>query len=579
MTPLRVPVASVLVILGAVHAPAAHAPRARATGAAASRAVVADTLALRYDITLPRGGGAPSIEIRLTLPASDDTVTALLLPDEWAGSSGLYREIEELAAVTPGARLESGGAPFRKLVRHERGEPVVLRWLVRPSWSEFIRGSQTRSAITPGWVQVIGRDALVLPDAGHERPVRATFRFHGVAGGGVATSFGSGDTVIVARARLHELAHAVYTAGELRLHRLAVEGRRVSIAVHGLLGFGDDRLVSALERIVAAERAFWRDRGPDHYLVTVAPAPRGTLAGTRLTNSFVAYLDAGRPLDDGVLALLAHELMHEWIGGRLHAAPGYRRGEMYWFTEGFDDFYTQRILHRAGLISDSAFLAAVNRAIVDYTTSPVRNAPYDVVERRYWTDHDVGRVPYLRGHLLALRLDHLIGHASRGARSLDDVMRRLLRAAEDDDFRGVNDSVVVAALAPELGARTARREIQAHIREGRTIVLDPEILGPCFRGTPTRVAAFDVGFDLDRSMRDTVVRGVRAGSAAHRAGLRDGMRLRGWSVHHGDPGRPAEFAVIGGSGAPDRWIRYLPAANDGSEVVLFMPAEGCEANE
>lgn len=73
---------------------------------------------------------------------------------------------------------------------------------------------------------------------------------------------------------------------------------------------------------------------------------------------------------------------------------------------------------------------------------------------------------------------------------------------------------------------------------------------------PADVPIFDTGFDHERTMKDGVVSGLRAGSAAERAGLRDGMRVSGWSVSFGRTETPVELRVR--DGGAERTISYLP---------------------
>jgi hypothetical protein len=72
----------------------------------------------------------------------------------------------------------------------------------------------------------------------------------------------------------------------------------------------------------------------------------------------------------------------------------------------------------------------------------------------------------------------------------------------------------------------------------------------------TEPAIWDLGFDLDRSTATHRIVGVRTGSAAARAGLRDGQELAGVSVWQGDADREATFWIRDRDG--ERAIKYLP---------------------
>ena len=70
---------------------------------------------------------------------------------------------------------------------------------------------------------------------------------------------------------------------------------------------------------------------------------------------------------------------------------------------------------------------------------------------------------------------------------------------------------------------------------------------------------FDLGFDLDASMREKRVTGLREGSRAHAAGLRNGQRLTGWSVYHGQTDRPVTFTIVHMTPGRGRSFQKSPA--------------------
>jgi len=73
--------------------------------------------------------------------------------------------------------------------------------------------------------------------------------------------------------------------------------------------------------------------------------------------------------------------------------------------------------------------------------------------------------------------------------------------------------------------------------------MDATALGTCFDVHTEKIGRFDLGFDLEASRAAKEVRGVRAGSAAERAGLKDGQRMTSLSIAYGDPTRDIEVGV------------------------------------
>jgi predicted metalloprotease with PDZ domain len=133
---------------------------------------------------------------------------------------------------------------------------------------------------------------------------------------------------------------------------------------------------------------------------------------------------------------------------------------------------------------------------------------------------------------------------------------------------------VLDALRPLLGERP-RAEVQAHVLRGESLTLDPALAGPCFALRWDEVPRWSLGFERP-SPGDGVVRGVDPAGPAHAAGLRDGMRVAGWSMVGGDVTRDVELTVLGDDGQR-RVLRYRPV--HGSERLPTLAVRERAAND
>lgn len=533
---------------------------------------------LRYDIRR-NDDSLPGIDIRLTLDATRDSIVAFQLPNEWAGRRELYRQLEGLRVEGAHVSLEAGASPDRVIVHRRANTPVTLTWHLRGTATpQFTGDSQNHDEITARWAQLIGYDALVIPDMARERPVDATFTF-GPDGPGVtssrrvvATSFGSahgGTGSVRARVPLGELWHAMYLVGAsdsaVRLHESRVRGRSVSIAIRDSLSIPDSAFVRVVGRVVGMERNFWSDAGPAHYLVSIGAASQGTTAGTRLSNAFIANMDRGLRLDSRVIELFSHELMHEWIGGAIHSGPGVPENQLLWFTEGFTDFLNHRLLWRSGLISDSGYVAKVNALLQEHALSAAGASPWKDVMAGYWTNYEDKREPYLRGELLALRLSALSPPGS-----LAGVLRSLLTKSRHGFL--LTDSSIVAVLAPLYGRQVAEREISA-ATGGGPIALPATLMGGCATSTKRDIPLFDPGFDIDSTVKTRTLTGVRPGGAAERAGLRNGMKVGGMSIYRGDAAKDISLQARVDT-VMQRFV-FRPVGDRHVEAQAFTLPPGC----
>jgi predicted metalloprotease with PDZ domain len=148
--------------------------------------------------------------------------------------------------------------------------------------------------------------------------------------------------------------------------------------------------------------------------------------------------------------------------------------------------------------------------------------PNDDIPAGFWKDTRIRVLPYDRGSLYFATVDAQIKAASRGDRSLDDMVREML--AERRAGRPMDLALWKKLLARELGAK-GLSQFDAMLG-GATILPSSDAFGPCFERVTKPLRRFDLGFDpLVLSTSERIVTGLKTGSAAEAAGLRNGDRI------------------------------------------------------
>ena len=169
------------------------------------------------------------------------------------------------------------------------------------------------------------------------------------------------------------------------------------------------------------------------------------------------------------LGLASHEYFHAWNVKRLRPVelgPFNYEEEVLtrslWVAEGVTDYYADLALHRAGLSTREELLDAISNQIEDLQATPgrlvqsVEQASFDAWIRYYRPDENSPNVSisyYTKGAVLGFLLDAKIRAASKGAKSLDDVMRAAfekfsgVRGFTPDEFRSVAEQVGGVSLA------------------------------------------------------------------------------------------------------------------------------------
>ena len=90
-----------------------------------------------------------------------------------------------------------------------------------------------------------------------------------------------------------------------------------------------------------------------------------------------------------------------------HAGVDDDDASVYWFSEGATEFYTMRLLTRAGLQSPERSRDVLNNKLQRYAANSKRGVGADAAGALFWTDADGEQIPYLRGYLAAgMRISH-----------------------------------------------------------------------------------------------------------------------------------------------------------------------------
>ena len=134
----------------------------------------------------------------------------------------------------------------------------------------------------------------------------------------------------------------------------------------------------------------------------------------------------------------AHEYFHLWNVKRIrpkvlgpfdYVNPPKTRN--LWFSEGVTDYYASVCVRRSDLISEEGFYNRWGNAIQSYLRAPnYRKTSADESSLRVWeagNSSGYGISYYFKGLMIGLCLDLKIRYTTQNKKSLDDVMRELMR--------------------------------------------------------------------------------------------------------------------------------------------------------
>jgi len=356
----------------------------------------------------------------------------------------------------------------------------------------------------------------------------------------------------------------------LTTRKVDAEGRTVTVAMPESFDFSIDDFAKFTSEVIGEQCRFMGEKSFPSFVITAIPVGGKLregdtrLAGSGLYNSFALFVPPGAKIDDAVEHLFAHELFHFWNGRVLGARQPERL--VYWFVEGFTDYYALRILFESKRWNAATYAKWLNKHLREYAANPAATATNADINSRYWSDRDtVGQVAYQRGLALGLRW-HKLARQKGVADGVDRLFMSLVNRGRAEGFQVGNDDIRAAGV--KLLGPWFADEFDAYATRAGVVPVPADALAPDLTGVMREHYDFQLGFDRVKTMRDKKIRGVVPASAAAAAGLRDGDELTGWTI---PPNADQEVVLQIKRGGEAKEVRYQPRGVKRS-VLQFEPA-------
>jgi len=496
----------------------------------------------------------PALHFHLSFTGTQTGRTFLELPSQWASESDYFKDLKELKVITPKVLMENGAKPYIKILSHKPQEVIEISYILT---EQKPHGDQPyRSLIKNEYFHFIGHAAFVVPNSADNINLKFDIRWKNFPSSfKFANSFNSDSEHLWLQTNIGNLKQSVFLGGDYRLSKVTVNNQPLYIAMRGKWSFVDEEFFSAVRSVVEFQRNFWNDHGFPYFFVSLMPVriEKGSMAGgTGLTNSFSMYVSEDLNLKNDIIPLLSHEHFHTWNGSKIHQVSPEEL--YYWFSEGFTSYYSRLFILRAGYMTLKEYVDDINRDIFDYSISPVKTAPNARIKKEFWKNEFIGKLPYYRGDLLALNWNTKIKQDSLGKRSLDDFMKAMYELSKTQD-PAVDDKSVSELIRKDVPSVAA--DLRAYIWQGNMITPHEKALGSCVKREFISLGKFEHGFDADKTYALGVITGLKNGSPAHKAGLREGMKLLDRKMVYPPFSESQVKVLIHGE---EKWLSFLPVS-------------------
>lgn len=405
--------------------------------------------------------------------------TKIILPNNF-GSNSDINGIKFLKPLSSNTYIQDSDKPEIKIVKYSPNTSVRIYYQVEEVRDGDLElGNQNMAIISKRYVHFFGETFFIVPawDSSIELNIRLVWH-HIPSNWNMANSFGINEKFQEAKLPLWKFKRSLFAAGDFRIIKKMIGNNPVYTAIRGSWKFSDDQFADLYSTITKTERDFWNDDNFPFFLITVLPlSGSNDQTGTSRTNSYALFLSKNRTIDTKMKRLLAHEIFHIWIGDKIQFADPEQL--VYWFKEGFTDYYSELLLLRSKLISLEEYTDQYNMILETYFTSPMRYEKNERLINEFESDKYLTWLPYQRGRIFAQNLNYTITKNSNWKRSLDDFMRDLVS-------RCINESLIISngslsALIRFYAGDQIFSEIMRTLNSGAVLKTIPEALGPCFK--------------------------------------------------------------------------------------------------
>lgn len=255
--------------------------------------------------------------------------------------------------------------------------------------------------------------------------------------------------------------------GNQDIFEFTASGVKHEVAMYGGGNYDKERLKVDMAKIVEQGTAIFGDNPNKHYTFIVHNYAQGG-GGLEHLNSTV--LGASRNAYGtekgykGFLSLVAHEYFHLWNVKRLRPValgPFDYDNENYttnlWTAEGFTSYYENKLLVRAGATNKATFLNDLVGGLGTVMNTP--GAKFQSASSSSFDAWIIGYRPnensknssisyYSKGEVIGMLMDLEIANATKGAKSLDDVMKAMYeqgkvqkRGYTDAEFKAMVEKI------------------------------------------------------------------------------------------------------------------------------------------
>lgn len=262
---------------------------------------------------------------------------------------------------------------------------------------------RNRPIIDKNYFHVLGSSLFVIPNKVFDTElskVNIKINWNNLSNEEVFHSSFGPDRTLNLNVTNDELVASFFVGGDFRRYQFDYKGNLVYFVTRGDWKIFDEKeIFKILKETVTFQNDFWNDPREDIYSVSLIPTferwtstyKSNSIGGRSFSNSFVSFAsnNEGTTLKS-MSWLYNHELLHKWI---VNTIKNENEVEQYWFSEGFTDYYSYKLMLKNRKLNAIEFIEILNyEVLIPHYKDKVNNVPNsELTWKNYWSNYSVGQ--------------------------------------------------------------------------------------------------------------------------------------------------------------------------------------------
>ncbi|RKE94803.1 M61 family metallopeptidase [Ichthyenterobacterium magnum] len=425
----------------------------------------------------------PTLDVQFKYKTDGKGVLNLDYVNSSMGDTDIFNCIKKLKVENEEANISFVRDSNLIKIKSVPNKELVISYSIAQDFKEpLYNHHRYRPIITKDYFHVLGVRLFMVPSNIYKSEIdvaKINVKWNGIPNKGIIhNSFGKNlsQTFTVNQENLFA---SFFVGGDFRRKEFLYKNKSVYWVTRGdWKNFNDEDVFNILKETITFQNNFWKDTINSSFSVSLLPTQEKnhySIGGSGFSNSFISFASNNQFVElKNIAWLYNHELLHKWLGRTI---KNKNEVQQYWFSEGFTNYYSYKLLLKNNQLSVNEFLKEINTIIAKHYKDPLNAIPNSKLTfNTYWGDYkNYQKLPYRRGLTYAFLIDMQIKLKSNYKHSLDNVMLDLLAIAKSDSSMRLNNEVFKKMLLKYLG-KNSIKEFNKHILEGKLITFKEQIV-------------------------------------------------------------------------------------------------------